>query len=312
MNKTWLDTLDSKVTNNVKEFLKVLEIDFKNIIKICVSGNSSRVTTITTLKDVLNTKKFYSGVINFSDIDNEITYKNKLIDAESLEFHLGCIKTVSEETKLDISKEEALFLAALNFFREQKAPIIIVEDAYSFIKDIEYDHYLLTDYSEDKNIFSYSKIDSKDLYLYKSELCSFNYINLDYDAPNYGSFNALSYTLAIAFIYENYPEIKPKKIRNFINDMKPNMIYERVNMNPRVIINYLVDSNELDESINNLKNLTDRNIIKVSNIESNSIDYVIKDVNELSEIIKNADINDIIYIAFDKLLVKDIRHFFIN
>ena len=71
------------------------------------------------------------------------------------------------------------------------------------------------------------------------------------------------------------------------------MIYERVNMNPRVIINYLVDSTELDESINNLKNITDRNIIKVSNIESNSIDYVIKDVNELSEIIKNADINDI-------------------
>ena len=312
MNNTWLDTLDSKATNNVKEFLKVLEIDFKNIIKICVSGNSSRVTTITTLKDVLNTKKFYSGVINFSDIDNEITYKNKLIDAESLEFHLGCIKTVSEETKLDISKEEALFLAALNFFREQKAPIIIVEDAYSFIKDIEYDYFLLTDYSEDKSIFSYSKIDSKDLYLYKSELCSFNYINLDYDAPNYGSFNALSYTLAIAFIHENYPEIKPKRIRNIVNDMKPNMIYERVNMNPRVIINYLVDSTELDESINNLKNITDRNIIKVSNIESNSIDYVIKDVNELSEIIKNADINDIIYITFDKLLVKDIRHFFIN
>lgn len=311
MNKEWLDSLDNKETNNIKEFLKVLEIDFKNVIKICVSGNSFRVTTITALKEVLNTKKFYSGVINFSDLDNTITYKNKKIDDESLEFHLGCIKTVSLELNLNISKNEAIFLAGLNFFREQKAPIIIVEDAYSFIKDISYDYYLLNDYSTDLNIYSYNKIDMKDLFLYKSELCSFNYNGLDYDCQNYGSFNALSYCLAISFINEVYPEIKPKKIRNIINDVKANLIYERVNMNPRVIVNY-VDDNDLNNSILRLKSITNRNIIKVSNINSNEVDYVIKNVNELKDIINSSDINDIIYIAFDKLLVKDIRQFFIN
>ena len=312
MNKEWLDTLDNKVTNNIKEFLNVLEIDFKNMIKICVSGNSFRVTTITTLKEVLNTKKFFCGVINFSDIDNIITYKNKVIDDESLEFHLGCIKTIAIENNLEIGKKEAIFLAGLNFFREQKAPIIIVEDAFSFIKDIEYNHYLLTDYSDDKTIYSYSKIDMKDVYLYKSELCSFSFMNLDYDVLNYGSFNALSYILAISFINEYYPEIKPKKIRKIVNDINPNLIYQRVNMNPRVIVNYLLDSSDLDDSIKLLKDVTNRNLITVSNINSTSVNYVIKSVDELTNIINSSDINDIIYIAIDKLLVKEVRHFFIN
>ena len=312
MNKEWLDTLSDKVTNNIKEFLNVLEIDLNKFKKICVSGNSFRVTTITTLKEVLNIKKFFCGVINFSDIDNGITYKNKLIDNESLEFHLGCIKTIAIENNLEIGKNEALFLAGLNFFREQKAPIIIIEDAFSFIKDIDYDHYLLTDYTSDKSIYSYSKIDMKDVYLYKSELCSFSYINLDYDVLNYGSFNALSYILAISFINEYYPEIKPKKIRKIVNDINPNLIYQRVNMNPRVIINYLLDPSELDDSIKLLKDVTNRNLITVSNIDSNSVNYVIKSVDELTNIINSSDINDIIYIAIDKLLVKEVRHFFIN
>lgn len=311
MNKNWLESLDNKDTNNIKEFLKVLEIDFKNIIKICVSGNSSRVTTITALKEVLNTKKFYSGVINFSDLDSIITYKNRKIDDESLDFHLGCIKEVSLELNLNISKNEAIFLAGLNFFREQKSPIIIVEDAYPFIKDIVYNYYLLNDYSDDSNIYSYNKIDMKDLFLYKSELCSFNYNGVDFDCPNYGSFNALSYSLAISFINEVFPEIKMKKIRNIINDVKSNMIYERVNMNPRVIVNYILDYDLID-SIERLKSITNRKVITVSNIESKEIDYVIKDVNELKDIINKSDINDIIYIAVDKLLVKDIRLFFIN
>ena len=55
MNKEWLDTLSYKVTNNIKEFLNVLEIDLNKFKKICVSGNSFRVTTITTLKEVLKT-----------------------------------------------------------------------------------------------------------------------------------------------------------------------------------------------------------------------------------------------------------------
>ena len=82
MNKDWFNNLEDKLTNNISAFLKILEIDFNNIIKICVSGNSSRVTTITTLKEVLNHKKFHSGVIIFSNIDNEITYKDRLICLE--------------------------------------------------------------------------------------------------------------------------------------------------------------------------------------------------------------------------------------
>ena len=312
-NKDWLNSLENKETNNINKFLSILEIDFSNIIKICVSGNSFRVTTITALKEVLNTKKFNSGVIIFSnELDKMITYKDRVIDNESLEFHLGCIKTISEENNLEIGKNEALFLAGLNFFREQKAPIVIIEDAFSFIKDIDYDHYLLTDYTSDKSIYSYSKIDMKDVYLYKSELCSFSYINLDYDVLNYGSFNALSYILAISFINEYYPEIKPKKIRKIVNDINPNLIYQRVNMNPRVIINYLLDPSELDDSIKLLKDVTNRNLITVSNIDSNSVNYVIKSVDELTNIINSSDINDIIYIAIDKLLVKEVRHFFIN
>ena len=193
MNKDWFNSLDVKTTGNINAFLKVLEIDFKNIIKICVSGNSSRVTTITTLKETLNLKKFHSGVIIFSN--DEITYKNRLIDDESFEFHLGCIKTIQEENNLEIGKYEALFLAGLNFFREQKAPIIIIEDSFDFIKDIDYNYYLLTDYSTDESIYSYSRINEKDIYIYPSELCSFSYMNLDYDVLNYGSINALPYIL---------------------------------------------------------------------------------------------------------------------
>ncbi len=312
MNKDWFNNLEDKLTNNISAFLKILEIDFNNIIKICVSGNSSRVTTITTLKEVLNHKKFHSGVIIFSNIDNEITYKDRLIDEESLEFHLGCIKTISEENNLEIGKYEAFFLAGLNFFREQKSPIIIIEDAFPFIKDIEYNYYLDTSYNEDKTIFSYSRIDSKDIYLYKSELCSFNYMNFDYDVLNYGSFNALPYILGIYFINEVYPEIKGKKIKKIVNDINPNLIYQRVNSNPRVILNYIVDESGIEETINNIKSITSRRIIAVSNIKSDIVNNTIKDVSEVTDIINKADIDDIVLFIFDKLFVKEIRRFFIK
>ena len=308
MNKDWLNSLEDKTTNNVKEFLKVLEIDFNNIIKICVSGNSSRVTTITTLKEVLNYKKFHSGAIIFSN--DEISYKDRIIDEESFDFHLGCIKTIQEENNLEIGKYEALFLAGLNFFREQKAPIIIVEDAFSFIKDIDYNYYLLTDYSDDKTIYSYSKIDKKDYYLYPSELCSFSYLMLDYDVLNYGSFNALPYILGIYFINEIFPEIKNKKIRKIVNDIRPNLINERVNHNPRIVLNYIVNDIDLEVEVNNLKSITDRNVIVVSNIDSNINSYTLKDVNELNDIINGADTNDLIYIVFNKQFVKEIKRFF--
>lgn len=308
MNKDWYNSLSDISTGNIKAFLKILEIDFNNIIKICVSGNSSRVTTITTLKETLNLKKFHSGVIIFSN--DEITFKNRLIDDESLEFHLGCIKTIQEENNLEIGKNEAFFLAGLNFFREQKAPIIIIEDSFDFIKDIEYNYYLLTDYSDDKSIYSYCKINEKDVYIYPSELCSFSYQNLDYDVLNYGSINALPYILGIYFINEIYPEIKSKRIRKIVNDIKPNLINERVNLNPRVIVNYIVSDNDITSVIDNFKQATNRKVIAISNIESNSVDKVINEVNELTSIINNLDINDIVYIVFNKHFVKEIRSFF--
>lgn len=311
-NSNWLNSLEDINTSNVSKFLELLEINLNNFTKICVSGNSFRVTTITTLKEVLNSRKIHSGAIIFSDYDKIITYKNRVIDSESLEFHLGCIKIVSEENNLKVGKNEALFLAALNFFREQKANIIMVEDAFDFIKDINYDYYLLDGYSDDKNIISYSKLDMKDIFLYKSELCSFSYNNLDYDVLNYGSFNALSYILGIYFINELYPEIKPKKIRNIVNDIKINYIYNRVNKNPRVIINYLASDSDLNESIGNIKRITSRIIITVSNIYDSNVDYVIKDVNEVKDIINSANINDIVYICFNKLIVKEVVNFFIN
>ena len=312
-NKDWLNTLEDKTTSNVKKYLEILDIDFSNQIKILVSGNSFRVTTLTTLKEVLNTKKFYSGTIEFSyDLDSSISYKNRRIDDESLEFHIGCINTIHDENNLEIGYNEAIFLAGLNFFREQKAPIIIIEDSFDFVKDIVYNHKLLLDYSEDKSIYSYSKLDKKDIYLYKSELCSFNYKNLDYDVLNYGSFNAYSYILTLSFLDEYYPELKAKKIRKIVNDIKPNLIYERVNLNPRIILNYITSDNELADSINNLKSITDRNIVTISNLKNELVNYTISSTDELKDIINGASSSDIVFITFNKFFVKDIRRFFIN
>ena len=311
-NKDWLNSLENKETNNINKFLSILEIDFSNIIKICVSGNSFRVTTITALKEVLNTKKFNSGVIIFSnELDKMITYKDRVIDNESLEFHLGCIKTISEENNLEVGYFEAIYLAALNFFREQKAPIIIVEDSFNFIKDVKYDYELLTDYSNDSSIYSYSKIDKKDYLLYNSELCSFSYKNLDYDVLNYGSFTAFPYILSIYFLNEVFPEIKDKKIKKIIEDIKPNMIYERVNRNPRVIVHYITSDSNLKVEIDRLKSITERNIITVSNVSSDGV-ITLKDINELKTIINGANISDIVFIVVNKFLVKEVRDFFIN
>ncbi len=305
----WLESLDKVKTNNIGEFLKILEIDFSNVIKILVSGNSSRVTTITTLKEVLNFKKFNSGAIIFS-LD-EVSYKNKLIDEESYNFHLGCIKQISEESNLSIGYYEALYLAYLNFFREQKSPIIIIEDSFDFIRDIEFNYELVCSNNSDAK-YSYKNLDKKDYFLYNSELCSFSYKNLDYDALNYGSFNAFPYILAVNFINDIFPEIKDKKIRNIINDIKPNMFYQRVNRNPRVIINYIVSDSELEESINNLKAISNRDIVCVSNIDSSLVNYVISSTDELANIINSASIDVIVYIVFNKLFVNDIKRFFIN
>ncbi|MBP5445936.1 MAG: hypothetical protein J6Y28_07180 [Acholeplasmatales bacterium] len=304
----WLNSLKKDITNNVVKFLEVLEIDFKNQIKICVSGNSYRVTTITTLKEVLNIKKFNAGVILFSeDLENIISYKNRSIDKESLDFHLGCIKTIAEENNLEISYYEALFLAGLNFFREQKAPIIIVDDSFSFIKDIEYNHYLFNGYNGD---YSYSKIDPKDLYLYKSELCSFSYNNLDYDVPNYGSFSAYSYCLALKFLEDFYPEIKQKKIKKIINDLDSNFISERVNFNPRVILHLAFNLDDYNYYLDELKKITERDIITISNNEEFNPNYLIKENEEIKDIINNAKIEAILVIIGNKFFVKDIRSFF--
>lgn len=306
----WLNSLKKDFTFNIKEFLKVLEIDLKNQIKICVSGNSFRVTTITTLKEVLNSKKFSSGVILFSeDIEKMISYKNINIDKESLDFHLGCIKTISEENNLEISYFEAIFLAGLNFFREQKAPIIIIDNSFDFIKEIEYDHYLFNGYNDE---YSYNKINPKDIYLYKSELCSFSYNNLDYDALNYGSFSAYPYLLALSFLVDFYPEIKEKKIRKVINDQDPLLISERVNKNPRVILHLAFDQNDYNYYLDELKKITERNIVTISNNKSFNPNYLIIDENEVKDIINKENIDSIILIIGDKVFVKDIRSFFRN
>ena len=307
----WLNSLKKDFSGNVNKFLEVLEIDFKNIIKILVSGNSFRVTTINTLKEVLNLKKFNSGVILFSeDEEKMISYKNKYIDKESFDFHLGCIKTIQEENNLDISYYEALFLAGLNFFREQKAPIIIIDDSFSFIKDISYDYTLFNGNSD--FLYSYNNISSKDLYLYSSELCSFNYNNLDYDVLNYGSFSAYSYALAIKFLDDVYPEIKGKKIRKIVNDLDCFNISERVNKNPRVILHLVNDLADYNYYLDNLKNITDKNIITISNVKEYNPTHYILDNNEVKSIINNASIDSIIVIMGNKFFVKEVKTFFTN
>ena len=117
-------------------------------------------------------------------------------------------------------------------------------------------------------------------------------------------------SMFILLNYVAYPEIKNKKIRKIVNDIKPNLINERVNLNPRVIVNYIVDDSDIEISINRFKQSTNRNVITVSNIESDQVNKVIKDVNELTNIINDADINDIIYITFNKQFVKEIKSFF--
>lgn len=308
----WLNSLKKDFSGNALKFLDILEIDLNNFTKISVSGNSLRITTITTLKEVLNTKKLNAGVILFSeDLENMISFKNRVIDKESFDFHLNCIKIVSEENNLDISYYEALFLAAINFFREQKANNIIIENIYSFLECINFDYKLFNGYNEFE-LYSYSKISEKDLFLYKSELCSFSYLNLDYDPLNYGSFSAYSYALALKLLEDLYPEIKPKKIRNIINDIKPNYIMERINKNPRVILNLTLDKNDYEYIISSIKKITARHIIVISNNPLFEPNYLIKDINEIKDIIKSVDINSISLIIGDKFFVKDVKSFFIN
>ena len=69
----WLNSLKKDFSGNILKFLDILEIDLNNFTKISVSGNSFRITTITTLKEVLNTKKLNAGTIIFSeDLDNSL------------------------------------------------------------------------------------------------------------------------------------------------------------------------------------------------------------------------------------------------
>ena len=88
------------------------------------------------------------------------------------------------------------------------------------------------------------------------------------------------------------------------------LINERVNLNPRVIVNYIVNDSDIVDVIDKFKQATNRKVISVSNIESNSVDSIITDVNELTKIINNLDINDILYIVFNKQFVKEIQSFF--
>ena len=75
-------------------------------------------------------------------------------------------------------------------------------------------------------------------------------------------------------------------------------------------MNYIVNDSDIVDVIDKFKQATNRKVISVSNIESNSVDSIITDVNELTKIINNLDINDILYIVFNKQFVKEIQSFF--
>ena len=299
-------------SGNVLKFLEVLEIDLKNYTLIGVSGNSFRITTITTLKECLYSKKFNAGTIIFSnDLDKMISFKNRSIDEESFDFHANCIKTVAEENNLEIGYYEALFLIGLNFFREQKAVNIIVENIFSFLDCINFNYKLVNDYKEDE-AYSYSNINMKDFVTYKSELCSFCYLNLDYDPLNYGSFSAYSYALALRLMDDVYPEIKLKKAKKIINDIDPDYIMERINKNPRVILHLALDLNDYNYVVSNIKKITSWPVKTISNNPLFKPDFLIKDTNEIKDIINSADINSMTLILGDKLFVKEVKRFFIN
>lgn len=308
----YIDSLKKDFSGNINKFLEILEIDLSNFIKISVSGNSCRITTITTLKEALNFKKFHTGTIIFSnDLDNMISYKNRIIDEESFNFHANCIKTISEENNLEIGYYEALFLIGLNFFREQKANVIVVENIFSFLNDFKFDYNLINDFIENET-YSYSGLNERDLVLYKSELCSFSYLNIDYDPLNYGSFNAYSYALALKLIDDVFPEIKLKKLKKIINDLEPNYILERVNKNPRVIIHLTNEIKDYEYVLSNIKKITSRTIIVISNNPLFKPNYLIKDNEEIKDIIKSVDINSITLILGDKFFVKEVKKIFIN
>ena len=309
---SYIDSLKKDFSGNINKFLEILEIDLSNFIKIGVSGNSCRITTITTLKEALNFKKFHTGTIIFSnDLDNAISFKNRIIDSESFDFHANCIKTISEENNLEIGYFEALFLIGLNFFREQKANVIVIENIFSFLTDFKFDYNLVNSFIENE-AYSYSSLNEKDLVLYKSELCSFSYLNIDYDPLNYGSFNAYSYALALKLIDDVFPEIKLKKLKKIINNLKPNYILERVNKNPRVIIHLTNDLIDFEYVLSNIKKITSRTINVISNNPLFKPNYLIKNNEEIKDIIKSVDINSVTLILGDKFFVKEVKRFFIN
>lgn len=313
-NIEWLNSLEDEYTSNIESYLEVLAIDFKKMTKICVSGYSERLITINALDEILNSRKFYTGVFKLSDkIEEMISYKGRNIDKDSLEFHLGCIKKVSEEVNKPIGKSEALVLAAFNFFREQKAGIVIFDDCYFFLKeDFNFDYKLKATYAQNEDVYSYASYDLRDLFMYGTELCGFRYKYIDFEPLNYGSFCAYAYVLALSFIDDYYPEIKLKKAKKIINDLNPNYVFERINRNPRVILNHIQDIVEYNDAVENVKSASKREVITISNKEMFDSTYTIKDVVEIKDIMFGVSNDDIVLILGYMDFVKEVKNYFLN
>lgn len=301
-NIDWLNSLDRTISGNANKFLDVLEIDLKNYYKIKISGNSFRATTINAFIEMLVAKKIDVVNVNYLTSVNYQDYVKvgfKTLDMDSLDFHIGCIKTIKEELGLDISFYEAMFLIGLNYLREQKLTYFVVDASYDFMDIIEYD----------KVVSNIDEIDNRDYKIYQSELCSFYYYGLDYDMPQFGPFMAKYIIPAIKLFSDLYIKHKPKKIRKVLINMPSKGLVERVNINPRIILN-IIDSNDIDLYISYVKETFKKNIVTVSNSDNYKSNYIINSKEELVNIINSVKTNDCLLIVGDSKFIFDIRPLF--
>lgn len=307
-NIDWLNGLDKALSNNISKFLEVLEININSFYKIKISGNSFRATTIQAFMDVLSSRKIKNISILFrSDdiLDNIYVGYNNLDDA-SIDFHIGCLKTISEEINLDISYYEALLLIGLNYARENKIDYVIVDEAYDFINVISYDYIIDLN---NRGTYNLDSIDSKDYYEYKCELSSFAYQNIDYDLPLFGAYMGKYVALALLAIKDIFPKLKNRKIKKAIEGMNNRGMHERVNLNPRVVLNHM-DSSDLDLLKDLIAKATKKKVYVISNSSDYKPDYLCEDIDEISKVILNANINDFLLITGSYKFIKEIRPMF--
>lgn len=313
-NNTWLNSLGKKDFGIINEALEALKNPEKMYKLIGLNGHNNLDITKEFLLSGFN--KCHVGVIDFED--NYIKYDNIYLNDEDIEFHSGCVKRIVEEKGLNISFFEAILLIALNIFREKRMEFVIVKKNVEATEQLTYDLNICHEYDESiKNSISFSKentpntISSKEVFLYNCEMCSFNYEKKDFDINMIGSYNAYYACLAMWCI-NHFLSTKISKLKKAIDDTICIGKMERVNINPRVILN-IIENNYDIENVKYVveKNYAHKKVIFLVEKEFNLLDEeIITSEESLKNSIRMAKTNDVIFILGSKENIKKTRFLF--